>query len=196
MNDETLAISVFLSTRPDELNKVVSLTENDAVEAGTSLDVLRRTLCLEAMQVEADARGTSLARLIASTIAVRGSHVHAQATASDKLEKYNRMRDFNASAEPAGVVTLTGEGKSGLALQFCVQKHDATRLHYDFRLELEGTLKSWSVPKGPSLDPKLKRLAVHVEDHPIDYATFEGAFPRVTMAPVTSSFGIVASGSR
>ena len=177
MDDETLAICVFLSTRPAELGNVVSLTENDAVEAGTSLDALRRTLCLQAMKLEADAREISLARFVASTIAVSESRQPAQANASDKLEKYNRMRDFSASAEPAGVATPTGEGKSGLALQFCVHKHDATRLHYDFRLELEGTLKSWAIPKGPSLDPKLKRLAVHVEDHPIDYAKFEGTIP-------------------
>ncbi|MCH4875804.1 DNA ligase D [Pseudomonas sp. TMW22090] len=92
------------------------------------------------------------------------------------LDDYNRMRDFSATSEPAAKRPGKQKAKDH-ALQFCIQKHDASRLHYDFRLELDGALKSWAVPKGPSLDPKVKRLAVHVEDHPIDYATFEGSIP-------------------
>jgi bifunctional non-homologous end joining protein LigD len=93
------------------------------------------------------------------------------------LEDYNRMRDFSATSEPAAGKRSGKKTAKDHALQFCIQKHDASRLHYDFRLELDGALKSWAVPKGPSLDPKVKRLAVHVEDHPIDYASFEGSIP-------------------
>ncbi|WP_223516109.1 DNA ligase D [Pseudomonas sp. GL-B-19] len=93
------------------------------------------------------------------------------------LDDYNRLRDFSATSEPAATKRPTQKTAQDHALQFCIQKHDASRLHYDFRLELDGALKSWAVPKGPSLDPKVKRLAVHVEDHPLDYATFEGRIP-------------------
>ncbi|KAA0968823.1 DNA ligase D [Pseudomonas sp. ANT_H12B] len=93
------------------------------------------------------------------------------------LDDYNRMRDFSATSEPAAAKRKGKRSAQDHALQFCIQKHDASRLHYDFRLELDGALKSWAVPKGPSLDPKVKRLAVHVEDHPLDYATFEGSIP-------------------
>jgi bifunctional non-homologous end joining protein LigD len=96
---------------------------------------------------------------------------------SRNLDDYNRMRDFSATSEPAAVKRSGRETATDHALQFCIQKHDASHLHYDFRLELDGALKSWAVPKGPSLDPKVKRLAVHVEDHPLDYATFEGSIP-------------------
>lgn len=93
------------------------------------------------------------------------------------LDDYNRMRDFSATPEPAVAKRSGKKVAKDHALQFCIQKHAASHLHYDFRLELDGALKSWAVPKGPSLDPKVKRLAIHVEDHPLEYARFEGTLP-------------------
>ncbi|OWK28415.1 DNA ligase D [Sphingomonas dokdonensis] len=91
---------------------------------------------------------------------------------ADPLALYNAKRDFSKTAEPAGTLA-PGNGNS-----FIVQKHDATRLHWDFRLEVDGVLKSWAVTRGPSLDPNEKRLAVRTEDHPLSYATFEGTIPK------------------
>ncbi|MBB6287592.1 MULTISPECIES: DNA ligase D [unclassified Pseudomonas] len=91
------------------------------------------------------------------------------------LSEYNRKRDFEVTAEPSG--SAAGRKREASALSFVIQKHDARNLHYDFRLELDGVLLSWAVPKGPSLDPSQKRLAVHVEDHPLSYGGFEGSIP-------------------
>lgn len=90
----------------------------------------------------------------------------------DALAEYNAKRDFARTAEPKGT-PAKGEGGN----IFMVQKHDARRLHWDLRLEVDGVLKSWAVTKGPSADPAIKRLAVRTEDHPVAYATFEGTIP-------------------
>jgi len=92
--------------------------------------------------------------------------------ADDLLAKYNAKRDFAKTAEPAGEIA------AGTGNRFMVQKHDATRLHWDFRIEIDGVMKSWAVTRGPSIDPAEKRLAVRTEDHPLSYADFEGSIPK------------------
>jgi DNA ligase D-like protein (predicted 3'-phosphoesterase) len=91
---------------------------------------------------------------------------------NDKLESFRSKRDFHKTGEPEG----DGRSRRG-GRRFVIQKHDASSLHYDFRLEIEGVLVSWAVPKGLSIDPREKRLAIRTEDHPLDYADFEGVIP-------------------
>jgi bifunctional non-homologous end joining protein LigD len=94
-------------------------------------------------------------------------------TRSGKLSEYRRKRDFKRTREPKG-----GRPRKTARLAYVIQKHAASRLHFDLRLELDGVMKSWAVPKGPSTDPSVKRLAIQVEDHPIEYNAFEGTIPK------------------
>lgn len=101
-------------------------------------------------------------------------------SAKEQLTEYRKKRDFAKTAEPEGgkARTAAKTAKARKKLEFVIQKHAASHLHYDLRLELDGVMKSWAVPKGPAPDPSIKRLAMQVEDHPVEYNTFEGTIPQ------------------
>jgi len=112
--------------------------------------------------------------------------------ATNKLSVYQAKRNFAKTAEPSGNARV----KPAEYRRFLIQKHAASRLHYDLRLEVDGVFKSWAVTKGPSLNPKDRRLAVEVEDHPVDYEISKAPSPRASTAAVPSCFGTGASGLR
>jgi bifunctional non-homologous end joining protein LigD len=105
--------------------------------------------------------------------AAAAKHSKPSSSRAQQLEEYRRKRDFSRTAEPEG-----GSPRSAHKPAFVIQKHAARNMHYDLRLEHDGVMKSWAVPKGPSLDPSVKRLAMEVEDHPIEYNKFEGTIPQ------------------
>ncbi|MEP6833162.1 MAG: DNA polymerase ligase N-terminal domain-containing protein [Gemmatimonas sp.] len=157
------------STARKSAGKKVTAKKNSARKAGA-----RKALAKKSATKKAATKKSASKNSAATSTKSVGAKTVASPTVRKSLAKYRSKRDFEITSEPSGNKAVRG----GKALVFVIQKHEASHLHFDLRLEVDGVMKSWAVPKGPNVDPSVKRLAMEVEDHPIAYNTFEGTIPQ------------------